>query len=64
MGIGVSVMEHPISTPKNFNQTLKGRLTPGSTRTPPALPSALSQHFAISASLSASAQAVPVSPVR
>jgi len=44
-----------------FVQFGEHRLTPGSTRTPPALPSALSQHFAISASFSASAQAVPVS---
>jgi len=34
-------------------------LTLGSTRTPPALSSALSQHLAISASLSASVQAWP-----
>ena len=40
------------------------RLTIGSTRTPPALPSALSQHFAISASFCASVQAVPVSLIR
>ena len=39
-------------------------LTLGSTRTPPALSSALSQLFAISSLLSASAQAVPVSPIR
>ena len=37
-------------------------LTLGSTRTPPALSSVLSHPFAISASFSASAQAVPVSP--
>jgi hypothetical protein len=39
-------------------------LTPSSTRTPPALPSALSQLHAISASFVASAQAVPVSFLR
>ena len=39
-------------------------LTLGSTRTPPALSSALSQLFAIPSPLSASAQAVPVSPIR
>ena len=39
-------------------------LTPSSTRTPPALSSALSQHFAFSASLIASVQAWPVSLVR
>jgi hypothetical protein len=39
-------------------------LTLGSTRTPPALPSALSQLLAIPALLSASVQAGPVSLVR
>ena len=39
-------------------------LTLGSTRTPPTLSSALSRLFAISSLLSASAQAVPVSPIR
>jgi len=43
---------------------LKHLLTPSSTRTPPALPSALSQHPASSAPLSASAQAGPVSFIR
>jgi len=45
-------------------QSLGLGLTVGSTRTPPALPSALSQLLAISASFSASAQAVPVNLVR
>jgi len=40
------------------------RLTFRSTRTPPALPSALSHHFASSASLSASVQAGPVTFLR
>ncbi|WLT32341.1 hypothetical protein [Geothrix sp. PMB-07] len=40
------------------------RLTPRSSRTPPALPSALSQHLAISAPLVVSAQAVPLSFLR
>ncbi len=39
-------------------------LTPSSTRTPPALPSALSQQFASSAPLSASVQAGPVDFIR
>ena len=39
-------------------------LTLRCTRTPPALPFVLSQHLATSASLSASAQAVPVSFIR
>jgi hypothetical protein len=39
-------------------------LTSRSSRTPPALPSALSQHFAISAPLIASAQAWPLSFIR
>jgi len=40
------------------------RLTSRSSRTPPALPSALSQHFAISASFVASVQAGPLSFIR
>jgi hypothetical protein len=40
------------------------RLTLRSTRTPPALPSALSQLLAISASFIVSVQAVPVSFIR
>ena len=39
-------------------------LTLRSTRTPPALPSVLSQHLAISAPLVASVQAGPVSFIR
>jgi hypothetical protein len=40
------------------------RLTLRSSRTPPALPSALSQQFAISASFIASVQARPLSLIR
>ena len=40
------------------------RLTLRSSRTPPALPFVLSQHFAISAPLIASVQAVPLSFLR
>jgi hypothetical protein len=44
--------------------SVTGGLTPSSTRTPPALPSALSQHLASSASFGASVQAGPVSFLR
>ncbi len=42
----------------------QARLTLRSSRTPPALPSALSQHFAISAPLIASVQAGPLTFIR
>ena len=51
------------STPIRFCR-YKKRLTLRSSRTPPALPSALSQHFAISAPFSAPVQAWPLSFIR
>ncbi len=48
--------------PKRMNA--QQGLTLGSTRTPPEMPSVLSQLFASSASLSASVQAGPVSLIR
>ena len=51
---------HGVPIPRAVS-TSTGRLTPRSTRTPPALPSALSQHLASSAPLSATVQPGPVS---
>jgi hypothetical protein len=47
-----------------FSKAFQNGLTPRSSRTPPALPSALCQHFAIPAPLVASVQAWPLSFIR
>jgi len=52
----------PSST--SLPRTRRRRLTLRSSRTPPALPSALRQYFAISAPLIVSVQAVPLSFIR
>jgi hypothetical protein len=59
----MGVLKFLSSKNRSCSNTLSG-LTLRSTRTPPALPSVLSQHFAISAPLIASVQAWPVSFLR